>query len=194
MTNLPLEVTEEESPYRLPDSTVRVLQRENIDVYIFPAMDGDGHRFMIAHPYEFGASLAGLLDEEMCPQPNQIGLHPDWGAYQIFPLAEVSEIRDGYEWVRDCFRHGVAQPKPVEPDPNALQEMIDALVVVERALAHIRSRDGDERVRHYHRVSALGEDPEEVITTVQRAIERQPEPAGLFDRFRTAVGAGERDR
>lgn len=189
MRHLPPEVSDETAPYQVPDLTVRVLQRENVDVCIFPAMDGDGYQFMIAHPYEFGTGLAGLLDEEMFPVADSIGLHPDWGAYQIFSLAEVLEIRDGYECMRDRIRHGERRPQPIDPDPDALQEMIDALVIVEWAVEHIHSRDEDERVRHYHRMSALGEDPEEVITTVQQAIEPGggAQPNHLTDGLRDAA-------
>jgi hypothetical protein len=68
-----------------------------------------------------------------------------------------------------------------------MQEFIDILVVVERAVQYVQSQDEDERGRHYRRVSALCDDPMEVIKSTERAVDGQPESASLLDRLQTTV-------
>jgi hypothetical protein len=177
-----------ESAYQIPKSAVGILQRGEIDVYIIPTSDVENHtpQLVVALPFESGALLAGSSANLSADTDS---LSVEYGAYRTFSLPKISEFRDDYERVRDqlrCREAGQA-PEQQEPDLDAIQGFIDILVIVERAVQYVQSQDEDERGRHYRRVSALCNDPMEVIESIERAVDGQPEPASLLDKLQTTV-------
>jgi hypothetical protein len=68
---------------------------------------------------------------------------------------------------------------------DAVQELIDILVIVERATKFIETDGKSEQDRHYRRVSALCDDPMAVIENVEQAIEpgeKRSQPAKTLAR------------
>lgn len=175
---------EMDNSYQLPESSVEMFDREYSGGYLFSHPDEDFHRVMITHPAELGEKLAGGMPEDY-PELIQIGHHLDYGVYQIFALSDVGIVRERFECLRDEIRYKKSQSPSsiVDPDLDALQEFIDALVITEQAVKHIQSTGEDERVCHYRRVDVLCDDPETAINAVARTLggQKSEQSTGLTD-------------
>lgn len=155
--------------HQIPESAVRILQRRELDVYIIPARDEVAQQLVVVFPYESGARLAGSGVE--LPSA-AFSLRSELGASWTFSLPDLPQFRDEYERIRNQIRHGrTGRAREQEPDIDAIHELIDVLVVVERTIEFIETSESSEQGRHYRRVSALCDDPKTVIESIEQAIE-----------------------
>lgn len=174
--------------WQIPTSAVKITQQGETDVYIIPAADTDARdaRLVLAYPFEDGVLLGGT---STAPAEETGGLSVEYGAYRTYSLTDVSQIRDDHERVRDQIRHDRAGDRPREQvDVDVLQEFIDLLVIVEHACKFLNASDrSDDRDRHYRRISALCEDPQNIIENVEDALDGTKGPRGLLDQLRNTV-------
>jgi hypothetical protein len=195
MNNEVVGMSEDCEQRRLSDDADRILQHEETEVFL---VRENGELWCVFSPlpelpHSDELNFSGMralesgvtLGDEPIERADDTNYYRAQG-YTAVLLSDVPWLRDECERIRDQI------PRETDADRETLQGFIDGLVTIERAVEYGQAT-GPERKQHYRRVSALCADPQEVIETVEQAVERHSESAGILDRLRDVakrMGAG----
>lgn len=128
-------------PENLSAEAVRVLEYNDIAVYLAPGEESIRCLFQSDQSFSFALSEIGSVRDDL------------------------EEKRD-----RARQQGGVSESSPLASIEKQ-QSRIDVFVIIERAVKFIHADAGPERSRHYRRVSALCDDPAAVIENIEGVLE-----------------------
>jgi hypothetical protein len=192
MTNEIVGLPEDCERRQLSDDAERIFQQGETDVFLMPesgelwCLFSPSPEFPHSHEVDF-SGMSGLesgmtLGDVPVERTDDTNYYHAQG-YTAVLLNDVPWLRDECERIRDQIR------RKTDADRDSLQGFIDSLVAIERAIEYVRAT-GPERKQHYRRVSALCDDPQEVIETVEQAVEQHSQSAGILGRLRSVAKTG----